>query len=252
MNLLTNAVSSMPEGGRIHIITENRYVDSELAGYETVQEGEYAVMVIADTGVGMSTEMQEHIFEPFYTKKKLGKSGSGLGMAVVWGTVKDHDGYIELESSEGEGSTFSIYFPATREEPKAASESRPEASPHGRGETVLVVDDVAQQRDLAQMILEKLGYVTLTAASGEEAIQMVKETPVDLLLLDMIMNPGIDGLETYREIVGLRAGQKAVIASGFSDGDRVKEAQKLGVGAYIRKPYTLNTLAEAVRLELDR
>ena len=122
----------------------------------------------------------------------------------------------------------------------------------GRGESILVVDDVEEQRQIASGMLEALGYPTASVPSGEDAVEYVKENPVDLLVLDMIMDPGIDGLDTYKRIVELRPGQKAVIASGFSDTDRVKETQRLGAGPYVRKPYTIEKIGMAVKSELEK
>ena len=182
----------------------------------------------------------------------MGRSGTGLGMAVVWGTVKDRKGYIDIESVEGKGSTFSLYFPVNRAAVKPEHRKIPIEQFLSRGETVLVVDDEAEQRDLASAMLRKLGYSTETLASGEEAVEYLKNKQASLVILDMIMDPGIDGLETYRKIAEHRPGQKAIIVSGFAETDRVKEAQKLGAGQYLKKPYTLEKIAIAVRIELDK
>ena len=251
MNLTSNAAEAMPEGGTVTITTENRYLDVPVNGYDAIEEGEYVVLSVADTGIGISSEDRERIFEPFYTKKVMGRSGTGLGMAVVWGTVKDHKGYIDVHSTEGEGSLFSLYFPSTRE---AANVETANLSPKiiaGKGETVLVVDDVQEQRDISTGLLTKLGYAVETVASGEEALAYLKERPVDLLVLDMIMDPGMDGLETYERIIKLHPGQKAIIASGYSETDRVRAAQKLGAGPYVKKPYTLKSIGMAIRSTLD-
>lgn len=254
MNLLVNAAEAMPRGGPIHISTRNEYVDTPVRGYDRVNEGDYVTLRVSDTGIGISPEDLNRIFEPFYTKKVLGRSGSGLGMAVVWGTVKDHHGYIDVQSIEGEGTAFTLYFPALRtraskEEPEQAASL---ASHKGQGERILVVDDVKEQRDIASEILSSLGYSVAAASSGEEAIAYVQENPVDLIVLDMIMDPGMDGLEVYRRILETHPGQKAVIASGFSETERVRKAQELGAGPYIRKPYTLTNLAVPIRKELEK
>ena len=251
MNLVSNAAEAMPRGGDIRILTENRYLDRAVGDYDTAVEGEYVVLIVEDQGIGISNEDLEQIFEPFYTKKVMGKSGTGLGMAVVWGTVKDHSGYIDAKSREGTGTTFTLYFPATRDTPKEAADTWSLDDHLGNGETVLVVDDVAEQRDIAASMLEKLGYRAKTVASGEAALEHLAKNPVDLLVLDMIMEPGIDGLETYQRILEIRSGQKAVIASGFAETDRVRKAQALGAGAYLKKPYRLESMAEAVRTTLD-
>jgi CheY-like chemotaxis protein len=181
----------------------------------------------------------------------MGKSGTGLGLAVVWGTVKDHNGYIDVASQAGKGTTFTLYFPVTREE---AEEDRtvPPAQYLGRGESILVVDDVKEQRELAARMLGTLDYRVATAASGEAAADYLKTTAVDLVVLDMIMDPGMDGLDTYRRIIEIRPGQRAIIVSGFAETERVVQAQSLGAGAYVRKPYIKERLGLAVRNELDR
>ncbi|MDQ1333469.1 MAG: hypothetical protein QG552_419 [Thermodesulfobacteriota bacterium] len=252
MNLISNAAEAVRQGGTIVVSTENRYIDRPVRGYEDVLEGDYVVLTVTDPGVGISPEDITKIFEPFYTKKKMGRSGTGLGMSVVWGTVKDHHGYIDVESREGEGTTFTLYFPATREvkgkdEPPLSVESY-----RGRGESILIVDDVEQQREIASEMLKALGYSVRTVSSGEEAVEYLKTNPVDLVILDMIMDPGIDGLETYRRIIRFRPGQKAVIASGFSETQRVREAQRLGAGAYVKKPFLSDKIGPAIRAELDK
>ena len=221
-------------------------------GYDDVEEGDYVVFSISDTGVGILSEDMERIFEPFYTKKVMGRSGTGLGMAVVWGTVKDHKGYIDVQSTEGKGATFTIYFPVTR---KALDKDKSLLTIEdymSKGEVILVVDDVEEQRKIASRMLSKLGYSVTSVSSGEEAVDYMKNNSADLLVLDMIMAPGIDGLETYRRILELHPKQKAIIASGFSETDRVKEAQRLGAGAYVKKPYLIQKIGLAVRAEIDR
>jgi CheY-like chemotaxis protein len=193
----------------------------------------------------------ERIFEPFYTKKAMGRSGTGLGLAVVWGTVKDHNGYINVESEEGKGSTFTLYFPASRKEVSSEADAVSITKYMGKGESILVVDDVKGQRDLAAGMLRKLNYNVSSVPSGEKAVAYLKEHSVDLVVLDMIMDPGMDGLDTYRSILEIHPKQKAVIVSGFSETDRVFIAQALGAGTYVRKPYVIEKLGLAVRKELD-
>ncbi len=251
MNLVSNAAEAMPEGGNITLSTENRYIDRPIRDYDDVKEGDYVVLTIADTGTGISPDDIGKIFEPFYTKKKMGRSGTGLGMAVVWGTVKDHNGYIDVQSTEGKGTTFTLYFPVTREKlPEDESDLAIE-SYSGNGESVLIVDDVEEQRQIASGMLIELGYSVVSVPSGEEAVEYLKTNKVDLLLLDMIMDPGMDGLDTYKKILELHPVQKAIIASGFSETDRVKEVQSLGAGAYIGKPLLLEKIGLAVKEELE-
>ena len=252
MNLVSNAAEAMPSGGAIHIATENLYIDSPIKGYDTVAEGDYVKLSVSDNGVGISPEDIDRIFEPFYTKKTMGRSGTGLGMAVVWGTVKDHDGYIDVQSKLGEGTTFTLYFPITR---KKLPTEKPDILTNkymGKGESILIVDDVQQQREIASRMLEKLGYNVLSVPSGEEAVMYMQENTADLLVLDMIMNPGIDGLQTYKKILQVHPRQKAIIASGFSESKQVKAAQKMGAGSYLKKPYSFEKIGLAVKAELER
>jgi len=250
MNLVSNGVEAMPEGGKLTLSTENRYLDRAIRGYADVEEGDYVVVSVSDRGTGVSPEDLERIFEPFYTKKKMGRSGTGLGLMVVWGTVKDHNGYIDVESAVGEGTTFTLYFPVTRQENSNAQPGLSIEEYMGHGESVLVVDDIEEQQKLATAILTKLSYAVTAVSSGEEAVEFLRNGSVDLLVLDMIMDPGMDGLDTYRCILELHPNQKAIIASGFSETDRVEEAQGLGAGAYVKKPYLMEKLGMAVRTEL--
>ncbi|UCH21479.1 MAG: transporter substrate-binding domain-containing protein [Deltaproteobacteria bacterium] len=252
MNLISNASEATPYGGKILISTENRYVDTPVRGYDDVEEGDYVLLTISDTGVGISSEERERIFEPFYTKKVMGRSGTGLGMAVVWGTVKDHNGYIDVRSAEGQGTTFSLYFPVTREEIPVEKTRLSIENYKSNGENILVIDDVEEQREIAAGMLTKLGYSVAAVSSGEEAVEYMKKNSADILVLDMIMDPGMDGLDTYKKIIDFRPGQKAIIASGYSETDRVREAQRLGAGRYLKKPYTLEKIGAAIRKELDK
>ncbi|MCP4694940.1 MAG: response regulator [Desulfobacterales bacterium] len=247
MNLISNAAEAMPDGGRLAISTKNKHLDAPLKGYDDIERGDYVVLKVSDAGVGISPEDQERIFEPFYTKKVMGRSGTGLGMAVIWGAVKDHYGYIDVQSVEGAGSSFTLYFPVTRREPPRGETPAAGDALKGNGESILVVDDVEEQRTIASAMLIKLGYSVATADGGEAAAAHLKKHSADLLVLDMIMDPGIDGLDTYKRIIELHPGQKAIIASGFAETDRVKEAQDLGAGAYIKKPYTLEKIGRAVK-----
>jgi CheY-like chemotaxis protein len=252
MNLVSNAAEAMPDGGKISISTENRYIESPIRGYDDVEAGDYVILRVSDTGVGISSEDMERIFEPFYTKKTMGRSGTGLGMAIVWGTVKDHKGYIDVQSTEGKGSTFTLYFPVSRKELAKEKSPLSVGDYMGKGESILVIDDVKEQRDMTCRILKKLGYSVSTVSSGEEALDYLKDNSADLLVLDMIMDPGIDGYETYRRILRFHPKQKAIIVSGFSETKRVEEAQRLGAGAYVKKPFLLEKIGLAVRGELDR
>ncbi|MEA2040516.1 MAG: ATP-binding protein [Thermodesulfobacteriota bacterium] len=251
MNLVTNASESIGGSGTVTISTMNQYLDQPLKGYEDVRMGEYVVITVSDDGSGIPPEDLERIFEPFYTKKVMGRAGTGLGLAVVWNTVQDHNGYINVRSSE-KGTEFELYFPVTREEVAVEKEDVPMDDYMGNGETILVVDDEERQREIASGMLTNLGYNVEAVSSGEEAIEYVKEHPVDLIVLDMVMPKGINGRETYEDIIKIRPGQKAVIASGYAKTKEIDTAQELGAGKYIKKPYTLEKIGVAVKEELEK
>ena len=252
MNLISNAAEAMPNGGTIEILTKNKYIDFPIEGYDDVEEGDYIVLTVADSGIGIAADDINRIFEPFYTKKVMGRSGTGLGMAVVWGTVKDHKGYIHIKSDEGKGTTIKLYFPVTRKPARGMDIPLSFETYKGEGQTILVVDDVKEQLEIATKILSQLGYSVETADSGEKACKYLDSNTPDLIVLDMIMPPGIDGLETYKRIISKFPQQKAIIASGFSETERVRKAQKLGAGQYVKKPYTIEKIGLAVKSELDR
>jgi len=253
MNLIANAFDALSErsNGIIRIATGNRYLDRPLKGYDEIQTGEYVVLTVTDNGSGIAPEDLERLFEPFFTKKHLGRSGTGLGLTIVWNTMQDHEGYVDVRTGEG-GTNFSLYFPACRD---AAEEQPKQVSLEdlrGKGQKILVVDDQEDQRKIACAFLTKLGYEADAVSSGEEAVTYVQTKPVDLLILDMIMDPGIGGRETYEKISAFRPGQRAVIASGYTMTDEVQAAQSRGAGAYIKKPYTFEALGLAVKQELGR
>lgn len=251
MNLVMNAFEAIEGRGVVTVTLSSCYLDRPVHGYNEIIEGFYILITVQDTGHGISSNDLKFIFEPFYTQKKMGISGTGLGMTVVWGTVEDHKGYIDVESVPNKGTTFYLYFPTTdtlQTEIKKSSES----ILLGSGEKILVVDDVREQRVIASDILKELGYSVKTVSSGEEAINYLKKHSADLVMLDMIMEPGINGIETYRQILENNPNQKGIIASGFSEAKRIEEAYDLGLSLYIKKPYTIESIARAVHAELHR
>jgi signal transduction histidine kinase/ActR/RegA family two-component response regulator len=251
MNLVSNAVDAINGNGTITISSMNRYMDRPIRGYDDVTIGEYVVLSVLDDGSGISSDDLDRIFEPFYTKKIMGRSGTGLGLAVVWNTMLDHKGYIDVLTDE-HGTAFELYFPATREKLSVKDLSIPMEDYKGNGETILVVDDVESQRDISCRMLEILGYKTKALPSGEEAVEYLKENTSDLIILDMIMDPGINGRETYERIIDIHPEQKAIVVSGFAVTDDVKAVQKLGAGKYIKKPYTIKKIGLAVKEELKK
>jgi signal transduction histidine kinase/CheY-like chemotaxis protein len=251
MNLVSNAAEAQPKGGEIHIITVNCGHDLEVDSGKAPIEGDVICLTVVDKGVGIAPEEIEQIFEPFYTTKAMGRSGSGLGMAVVWGTVEDHRGQIQVDAIPGGGTRFKLFLPADRHLTLVNKEDLPLEQFLGQQERILVVDDVAEQREIAARILTRLNYDVFTVDSGEKALGFLRTETVDLVVLDMIMEPGMDGLDTYRCILDLRPYQKVVIASGYSESERVKDAQALGAGTYVRKPYSIENIGLAVRQCLD-
>lgn len=250
LNLVFNGVEAIQDSGCLSITTRQEYLSSPFLGYQEIAPGDYAVLGVTDTGVGISQTDLEHIFEPFYSKKKMRRSGTGLGLAIVWNTILDHDGAIDVTSTD-QGTAFCLYFPREIGRQKVQQlETAPVESLQGAGQTILVVDDEPQMRDIAVTMLEYLGYIPFSVDSGEEAVRFMAKRGVDLLLLDMIMDPGINGRQAYERILSDHPGQKAIIVSGFSESTDVLYTKAMGAGQFIRKPYTLEILARAVKDEL--
>lgn len=253
MNIVTNSAEAMGETGegQVVITTSNVYLDKEVEGFETIPRGEYVCLEVTDTGGGIEGSGLHRIFEPFYSEKRLGGKGTGLGLTIVWATVKDHGGFIDVRSWLGHGTTVSMYLPVTRDVAGA-----PDGPDQGRDlcgtETVLVVDDAEDQLDIARSALRKFGYTVLTAVNGEQAVKVVEQHPVDLVLLDMVMPGGMGGVETYRKIVARYPACRGVATSGFFEPDSQRELEELGVRIFLDKPYTIEKLSQAVRAELDR
>ncbi len=251
MNLVSNAAEAIEGCGAVTISTSNRYIDRPMSRYENVTVGEYAVLSVSDSGAGITSEDLERLFEPFYTKKVMGRSGTGLGLTVVWNVVQDHHGYVDVSANEN-GTMFELYFPVTREEIWEKDAPKSIQDYLGNGETILVVDDVESQNAIFCKMLEMLGYQPKSVSCGEAAVDYIKENKVALILLDMIMASGMDGRETYERIVKIQPGQKAIIVSGFAETAEVKKTQRLGAGQFVKKPVQLEKLGMAIKEELGK
>ncbi len=241
-NLLTNAHDVVSRDGKVRIQTENVTLEQGIP-----LPGQFVRLTVADNGPGMSSETISHMFDPFFSTKSADrKRGSGLGLSIVHAVMEDHGGMIECETALDEGTSFHLYFPVTDE--KLTGESRVQLT--GGTESVLIIDDDGPQGEVTKMLLKKLGYNVRVAESGERAIAMVAQSTPDILILDMIM-PGMDGVDTYRNILTTNPEQKAIIVSGYAESDRVSAAIELGAGAFVKKPVTLKSIAQAIRTELD-
>lgn len=250
MNLVTNACEAMANGGSLSISTERRHFKTLYDGFQNIEPGNYSVIRVKDTGQGVAKEDLSRIFEPYFSKKKMGQSGSGLGLSVVYGIVKDHKGYYDILSEIGVGTEFILYFPAS--DSVAVSKETGKIRIVGGSERILIVDDSPEQRALSQEIIQSFGYTVATAVHGHAGVEALREQSFDLIVLDMIMEPGFDGLVTYQEMLKINPNQRAIIVSGFSENDRVQAAVDLGAAGFIRKPYKINALAAAIRDALNK
>ncbi len=250
MNLVTNAAEAIVGAEEILVSTYNHYINELEADRHKIRAGEYVVLSVRDSGTGICDEDLDHIFEPFYTKKVMGRSGTGLGLTVIWNTMEEHEGKVVVESSS-KGTCFQLYFPVSSEENVIQIDDGLQEAPRGHGEHILVVDDEPQLRDIASQMLQSLGYNVDSVCSGELAVKFVKENTVDLIVMDMLMEPGMNGQQAYGEILKLYPQQKAIIASGFSESADVKAALQLGASGFIKKPYSINEFSRVVREALN-
>lgn len=252
MNLVNNGSEAIDSTGEVTISTRSVVVNSPITTvHGIISPGDYATLTVEDSGKGIAPAELSQVLEPFFSKKELGRSGTGLGLTVVWNTVQDHDGGIVINSTE-QGTSFTLYFPVTgvQEQETVSKFSAEDLS--GDGQSILIVDDEFHQRDIATRLLASLGYLVESVASGEAAVKHLHHHNVDLVILDMIMESGMNGLETYKEIKKISPSQRAVIISGFSESEDVKNTIQLGAGGLVNKPYTKEQLARAVLEELRR
>ena len=249
-NLLNNAVAAIDGAGTITLATSNCTMDKEESLKKGVPTGNYVMMRVSDTGPEISQKDLEHIFEPFYVKKVMGRIGTGLGLAVTWNIMEEHGGTIQVES-EPHGTSFYLYLPATeKSSPQSETPTTVTSDLMGRGEHILVVDDDSAVRLFAKTILTRFGYDVVCVSSGEEALEYVAQHSVELVLLDMLMDPGINGRQTYERMMKINPGQRAVIASGFSDSEDIEKTLQLGAVGFIKKPYSIDGLARIVKARL--
>ena len=253
MNLCLNARDAMPEGGKIIIETENVMLDKEYCKQHLGSKvGSYVLLSLSDTGHGMDKETLEHIFEPFFTTKEVGK-GTGLGLAMVYGIVKSHGGYITCYSEPGQGTTFKIYLPVIEEEPQEWVSAKPEDTElfKGKGQTVLLVDDEETLRDLGTRILEEFGYKTIVAPNGESALEIYQANRdrIDLVILDLIM-PGMGGRQCLKKILEINPEANVIIASGYAVNGKTKEALEAGAKGFVSKPYEVRQFLKTVHCAL--
>ncbi len=249
MNLYLNALQAMPGSGTLTTRTANVTIDQDQYSPYYVKGGNYVKISIADTGIGMDEDIQQRIFDPFFTTKEMGR-GTGLGLASVYGIVKNHEGFINVYSKKGQGTKFEIYLPASGKAVpvhKKASEKFVE----GR-ETVLLVDDEDMIIDVGTRMLKKLGYQVFIARDGKEAIETFKKHPqeIDLVVLDMIM-PKMGGGETYDRIRKIKPDVKVLLSSGFSINGQASEILNRGCNGFIQKPFNLQNLSKHLRSILE-
>jgi signal transduction histidine kinase/CheY-like chemotaxis protein len=251
LNLYLNAWQAMPDGGDIHLETKNVILDESDIHSFTIDAGRYIKISVTDSGIGMDDATQKKIFEPFFSKRGL-DHGFGLGLASVYGIVKNHGGFIKVFSEKGKGSTFDIYLPAS--EKALISEGTDldrRKIQYGQG-TILLVDDEDIVIDVGQKMLESIGYKVLTAQSGREALDLYKKGKheIDLVILDMIM-PEMGGGETYERMRDVNAGVNVLLSSGYSIDGQAKEILDRGCNAFIQKPFSLIDLSIKVRELLE-
>ncbi|HRS82543.1 MAG TPA: PAS domain S-box protein [Smithellaceae bacterium] len=254
VNLFINAWQAMPAGGDLHLETKNLLLDDKPLKDCSGRRGRFVRISVTDNGVGMDEKTRERIFEPFFTTREMGR-GTGLGLATVYGIIKNHNGFINVYSEKGHGSTFNIYLPASEQETSGdrppAGESAPEPSPGG--ETILVVDDEPMILDVACEMLKRLNYRVITVSNGEAAIDLYRREKdrVDLVILDMVM-PGMNGSEVFDAIRQIRPGARVLLSSGYSLNGQAGKIMQRGCSGFIQKPFTINDLAVKLRKVLEQ
>jgi CheY-like chemotaxis protein len=249
-NLIINAKDAMPTGGDLYFKTENVFYDEyNKKMYPEFKPGSYAKISITDTGMGIPKDVRDHIFEPFFTTKDVGK-GTGLGLATVYGIVKNHNGYIYVYSEPGEGSTFSIYLPSTTS--KKLQQTVKSKIIKG-AKTILIIDDEEDIRTMTKIQLEDIGYKVMTAENGVKGLEIYKKEKdnIDLVLLDMIM-PEMDGKETFLNLKKINPKISVLLTSGFSQNGKAKEIMGKGILGFLQKPFKIHELSNVIHKALKK
>jgi len=249
LNLIGNALEAVKDSGLIHISTQNCLFSNPVSAKKSLLgNGDYIKLMVSDDGPGISDEDRERIFDPFYSTKKMGKSGTGLGLAVVWNTVREHNGWVEVVNNNP-GALFQIWLPATKENKNDRQDRQRPVDVdvlQGNGEKILLVDDDPVQTQTIEIMLNSLGYQTFSAASGEEGVEILRNREIDLVLLDMIMGDGLNGRETFEEMLRIKTALKGIIISGYAKEEEITAAKSLGVSHILEKPITLTDIGKVV------
>jgi CheY-like chemotaxis protein len=253
LNLAVNSRDAMPDGGKLTIETHNADLDGAYAGrHAGIKPGRYVMIAVSDNGSGMDKETLAHVFEPFFTTKGPGK-GTGLGLATVYGIVKQSGGDIHVYSEPGQGATFKIYLPAAKTTPHLSFPQQTVPEVPGGSETILLVEDEEIVRRLVITVLEEKGYSLLEAERGDEALALVQAHPgqIDLLITDVVM-PGMSGRVLAEQLAALRPGQKVLYTSGYTDDAVVRHGLLTAEVEFLSKPFSPTALAAKVRQVLDK
>jgi PAS domain S-box-containing protein len=250
INLYVNAQQAMPGGGDVTLKTRNVTLDEAYVRNYKVKPGNYVMLTVTDTGVGIDDRAKERIFEPFFTTREMGH-GRGLGLASAYGIIRGHQGIINIYSEEGQGTTFNIFLPAT--EKTAVKETVPPKGLLVGSETILFVDDEDVIIDVNREILESLGYKVVAAKSGQEALEVYRKLQgkINLIILDMIM-PGMDGEATYDSLKKVNPEIRVILSSGYSKNEQAKAILEKGCQAFIQKPFSISDLSMTIRQVLDK
>ena len=248
LNLYVNAWQAMPQGGNLYLKTENVILDAEFVNAKPykVEAGDYIKITVTDTGIGIDKETRERIFEPFFTTKEMGR-GTGLGLASVYGVIKSHGGYINVYSEIDQGTTFTIYLPASRKKIQKEVEKAAPTVAMGTG-TILLIDDEEMIIKVGAELLQELGYEVLSARSGQEAIELYQKNvdKIDLIIMDMIM-PGMGGGETFDRLKAINRDIKVLLSSGYSINGQASKILERGCDGFIQKPFNLIQLSDKIQ-----